>query len=430
MKVPLQKSKINPSMRKVLLIDGSPLFTQFLTDKFKSEQVALEYAESKRDAYTKLITIIPDLIIIETADIIDTEIQELLEKKSSDPNARKIPIIITGPVIERSSVANLVQFGVVKYFTKPIKFDVFFQSVSHILGASFSMDTTPCVLDIHLNQNIIFVELARGLNREKIILLKYRIMDIIEKNQLNTPKLVLMLTNLSLTFMDISNLELLFTNLTADGRISKNNVKILSLSEFVKDIIDGHPEYYGYEVTDNLGSIMGSLIESRSSSRNINEVINNRILETTDDASTGSIEMRNVEETPAEMEEEGTVMKVAVVDDDVVIRKILQSTLNTISAETFLFPTGAEFLQAVNSKQQFDLVILDIFIPDIDGFSILQGLQRQNFETPILVYSQATQKEAVIQALSLGAKSYLVKPQKPNVIIKKALEVVNGQFHN
>ena len=48
MKVPLQKSKINPSMRKVLLIDGSPLFTQFLTDKFKSEQVALEYAESKR----------------------------------------------------------------------------------------------------------------------------------------------------------------------------------------------------------------------------------------------------------------------------------------------------------------------------------------------------------------------------------------------
>ena len=46
---------------------------------------------------------------------------------------------------------------------------------------------------------------------------------------------------------------------------------------------------------------------------------------------------------------------------------------------------------------------------------------------PIIVYSQATQREVVIQALSLGASSYLVKPQKPDVIIAKVIEVLHAK---
>jgi len=60
----------------------------------------------------------------------------------------------------------------------------------------------------------------------------------------------------------------------------------------------------------------------------------------------------------------------------------------------------------------------------LSGFDILAKLQRQGLRTPILVYSQASSREAVIQALSLGAKSYLAKPQKPAVIIQKALDVL------
>ena len=108
-------------------------------------------------------------------------------------------------------------------------------------------------------------------------------------------------------------------------------------------------------------------------------------------------------------------------------RKLLQDTFSQISAETFLFETGLSFLQAVNAKTQFDLVILDIFVPDMDGLSILSSLQRQNFRAPIIIYSQATQREYVIQSLTLGAKSYLVKPQKPSVILQKSVEVLNGQ---
>lgn len=87
-------------------------------------------------------------------------------KKRNDPNARRKPVILIGPTIERSKAATLVEYGVVKYFTKPIRFDVFFEAIGSILRQSFSFDETPCILDIHINGNLIFVEIARGLNRE------------------------------------------------------------------------------------------------------------------------------------------------------------------------------------------------------------------------------------------------------------------------
>ena len=82
-------------MKSILLIDGSPLFQDFLRDKVSAEQVGLECAGS-RDAYTKMLSILPDLIIIEIETVITEDLTLLLEKKHTDPNAKRIPIIITG----------------------------------------------------------------------------------------------------------------------------------------------------------------------------------------------------------------------------------------------------------------------------------------------------------------------------------------------
>ena len=66
-------------------------------------------------------------------------------------------------------------------------------------------------------------------------------------------------------------------------------------------------------------------------------------------------------------------------------------------------------------------------MPGMSGFDILTKLKVTPDAPPVIVYSQATQREVVIQALSLGAKSYLVKPQKPDVIITKAIEVLHAK---
>ena len=316
-------------MKSVLLIDGSALFQDFLRDKVAAEQVTLECATS-REAYTKMISLLPDLIIIEVESAITEELSILLEKKHNDPNAKKIPIIMTGPVIDRGKISNLVEYSVVKYFTKPIKFDVFFDSIGRILKMPLSMDTTPCILDIHLNGSIIFVEVAQGLNREKLLLLKYKLAEIINKYKINIPKVILMLTNLQLTFVDGANLELLLDNVSAGKRIPNKYIKVLSLDEFVIELIKGHPEYSGMVVSQNLQYVISSLMNDDSSlDYDSKDFIYDNILHSdrpADEAALGFIDDRSTGK-----KDSGTLMKVPIVDDAVVIRKLLENTFTSAS---------------------------------------------------------------------------------------------------
>ena len=67
-------------------------------------------------------------------------------------------------------------------------------------------------------------------------------------------------------------------------------------------------------------------------------------------------------------------------------------------------------------------------MPGISGFDILARLGNSAQAVPIIIYSQTTKREDVIRALSLGAKHYLVKPQKPEVIVQKAIELLHGKI--
>ncbi|MCK9170336.1 MAG: response regulator [Treponema sp.] len=414
-------------MKNVIIIDASPLFREFLKDKLSTEKVAVSIAQGKRDAFTKMISTLPDLVILDVQNSFE-DLLEFLEKKYNDPNASRIPIIAAGPLVERSKIAVLVQFGVIKYFTKPIKFDILFESIGQVLKLSFSMDVTPCVLDIHRNGNIIFIEVAQGLNREKLALLKYKLAEMIENEDMEYPKILLMLTNLDLTFVDGSNLELLLDNILANPKIQNKNVKVLSFNSFIRELISGHPRYNGIEVATNLSNILNSLVDSSTFS-SMSDLITDKILTPDGEQMQGSIETRFYSDTGVMQDDdvEGNVLRIALVDDDMVILKILENSFKSIGASCDLYNDSTEFVTGFN-KHKYDLVILDIFMPGISGFDILRRLQESKTDVPIIIYSQATQKEAVVQALSLGAKRYLVKPQKPEVIIQKSIELLHGKI--
>ena len=118
-------------------------------------------------------------------------------------------------------------------------------------------------------------------------------------------------------------------------------------------------------------------------------------------------------------------MEIAIVDDDPVTRTLLEKIYQSINAKVQIFNSGSEFLAATSNKV-YNLIILDIFMPGISGFDILNHLHNKGYPTPIIIYSNATSRDYVIQALSLGAKSYLVKPLKPEVLLQKSLEIMNS----
>ena len=417
-------------MKSVLIVDASPIFREFLKDKLAEEKIQVSFSQEQRDAITKIINLLPDLVILNIDEMYDeAALMDFLQKKDSDPNASRIPMVAVGPSIDRSQIAVFAQYGIIKYFAKPVKFDIFFESIGRILKVAFSMDITPCVLDLHKNNDIIFVEVAQGLNREKLFLLKYKISEMIDHNEIEAPKVILMLTNLELTFVDGLNLELLLDNILAHPKVHTKNVKILSFSSFVKELIDGHQKYNGIEITTDLSRVLNSIVDSTITS-SVSDLITDKILQQKGTQTEGSIEMRFYSDTGVPDDtptDEHEPAKIAIVDDDIVILNLLKGTFEAAGATCDTFLSGTEFLTGVN-KYKYDLIILDILMPGISGFDTLRRLQVLPNIAPIIVYSQAVQKEMAVQALSLGAKSYLIKPQKPEVIIQKAKELLNGKL--
>ncbi|MGP1457862.1 MAG: response regulator [Treponema sp.] len=419
-------------MKYVLIVDASPTFLEFLKDKLEEEQIEVTAVQGKRDALTKLISILPDLMILdinEEGDFIG--LVEFLENVSKDPNARNVPIIAAGPIRSRDEITILAKYGIVKYFVKPIKFDIFFESVGHFLRTAFSMDVTPCVLDLHKNGNLIFIEIAQGLNREKIQLMKYKISEMIENDEA-APKIILMLSNLELTFIDGLNIEFLLDNVLANRKIQPKNIKILSLSTFVKELIAGHELYNGIEVVSDVSDILNSVVDSTKTSH-VPDLISDNILVSAEDEAEeqSSIEMRFasdvciINQKPKEERKEEQKPAVGLVDDDSVVTRLLTAAFETEGFDCRSYPSGTEFLAEYN-KYKYDIIVLDIFMPGISGFDTLKRLKTLQDCPPVIVYSQAVDRDMITQILSLGAKQYIVKPQKPENIVQKALEILNA----
>lgn len=70
-------------------------------------------------------------------------------------------------------------------------------------------------------------------------------------------------------------------------------------------------------------------------------------------------------------------------------------------------------------KEDYDLCILDVMLPDMDGFEIATAIRKRNQEIPILFLSAKTMKEDRIKGLKLGADDYLVKPYSMEELILK-----------
>ena len=413
-------------MKQVLIIDAPPLFSGYLKDKLNAEKIKVGFAEIKKDAFPKMLSALPDLIII-NIDETQKDFFDFLTKKRDDPNASKIPIIITGPTMEREQVTSLSQYNVIKYFNKPIKFDIFFNAIARVFLASFAFDTTPCIMEIHVNNNVVFVEIAEGLNREKLAILKYHLSEVIDLAHITTPKVVLMMSDLTLSFVDGSNLELLLDNILSDARIQTKNLKILSMDSFTKDLVAGHPQYAGIQVATSLPIILNSIVD-KNETTDIADLITEKVLNYTDELDVGLVQTQFHFEVSGEEDESSSALTstIAVVDDDNVTRTMLEQTFSGINANVSCFANGSEFLTSTN-KTEYDLIILDTNLPGLSGFDVLKILQNKQYFSPIIVYSSEKSKESVMQALSLGAKTYLVKPLKPEVMLQKAIEVLRSK---
>lgn len=102
-------------------------------------------------------------------------------------------------------------------------------------------------------------------------------------------------------------------------------------------------------------------------------------------------------------------MRVLVVDDSERVRKTLATGLHAQGITVEAAADGAEALRWLNSVV-FDVVVLDLMMPGVDGTQVLRELKPRKAKPRILVLSARDQVQDRVDALNLGADDYLVKP--------------------
>lgn len=101
--------------------------------------------------------------------------------------------------------------------------------------------------------------------------------------------------------------------------------------------------------------------------------------------------------------------RVLVVDDEENIRFLVVNALMLAGMETTTAETGREALARISSERP-DAVVLDVMLPDLDGFTILQRLRDQGNKVPIVFLTARDTTEDRVRGLSDGGDDYLVKP--------------------
>jgi DNA-binding response OmpR family regulator len=422
-------------MKQILVIDESSLFREYIQLKLTENNVEVIVAINSSDGISKVRNGAPDLVILDY-NLSGNGYLEVLKQKMTNLNMVKIPVILLAQRIDQRKIIELIPYNVKKVFTKPVKIDALFATLSEILGIKFNnMDDSPGVVEVHVNDEIIFVEIAQGLNRDKLDLLHFKIIELIELYDIRIPKVIVMLTDMKLSFADAPNMQKLLETIINSFKSKSRYVRVLTNDSFARQFIESQKEYGEIQVVSNLLDAMEGLLTELGKNgvqngRNA-EILGDKVLAVGEDTE-GSVALRFDTVQPKKLDLESLKesiqnLKIGVIDDDFVIRGLIKTTFQKIGAEVKAFTDGREFIDAVD-QENFDLLFLDLLMPKVDGFGVLRRLSAQAVRPPVIVLSSVTQRETVIRAFQMGVKSYLTKPIKPDDIFKKAMEILKPNF--
>lgn len=117
--------------------------------------------------------------------------------------------------------------------------------------------------------------------------------------------------------------------------------------------------------------------------------------------------------------------KILMVEDDEFIRELYERQLKNAGytvETTSSGKTGLELLEA----NQYDLLMLDLNIPDVSGFQILESLQKKPMEgLNIMILSNVAQDEFVNKGLSLGAQAFIIKSTyTPDKVVEEVKSIL------
>lgn len=124
--------------------------------------------------------------------------------------------------------------------------------------------------------------------------------------------------------------------------------------------------------------------------------------------------------------------RVLVVDDERINRVVLSRLLRNHGYETGEVESGKEAVEAISSGN-YDLVLLDIVMPELDGFEVLRLIRQRwsKSDLPVIMVTSSDESANIVRAFDLGANDYITKPIDPAIALARInmhIQFVNSQM--
>ena len=119
---------------------------------------------------------------------------------------------------------------------------------------------------------------------------------------------------------------------------------------------------------------------------------------------------------------------ILIIDDDPALRHTLARILQHAGYEATTAASGQEGLQLLAAaRQSYDLVYLDIRMPDMNGMDVLKILHARHSEIPVVLFTGQPDLNSAVEALRQGASDYLLKPLQPLDLIARTADILSRQ---
>jgi two-component system OmpR family response regulator len=103
-------------------------------------------------------------------------------------------------------------------------------------------------------------------------------------------------------------------------------------------------------------------------------------------------------------------MRILIAEDDEVLANGLSLSMSQSGYAVDCVKDGLAASLILSGEQPFDLVILDLGLPKLDGFSVLRSLREKNKQVPVIILTARDAEEDRVKGLDLGADDYMIKP--------------------
>jgi len=120
--------------------------------------------------------------------------------------------------------------------------------------------------------------------------------------------------------------------------------------------------------------------------------------------------------------------KILIIEDDGFLLQMYSAKLEMEGYEVISAQDGQKGLK-IALKERPDLIILDLKLPELDGFQVLQKIKKnkKTSEIPVLILTNLSQKQDIDQCLDLGAVDYLIKAHfVPSEVIERIKKILQG----